>query len=619
MAALQALSTTVRNRLALTLMNAGARLASPGVLRRLSLSGVDDSRGWVQLFTGSLRHLNFQTEVEVSKDRVRAQATVFSCMTQIASDIGKLRAKLVEQTLPSRIWRETTSPQLSPLLRKPNRYQTWQKFIEQWVFSLLSSGNTYVLKVRDARGVVVELYVLDPSRCRPLVARGSGWVYYELQQDDLSRVPEPFTGENALPASEIIHDRINCIFHPLVGLSPIFACGLTATKGLRIEENATRFFANQSQPGGVLTAPSEISDETAKRLKEYFEEKFTGENAGKVAVLGDGLSYTPMTTNAVDAQLIEQLQWSAKQICATFHVPGYMVGAEAVPPNNNVEALTTGYYTQCLQTFIEGIENALDDGLLLLTAKDGKRYGIELDLDGLVRMDSKAQVEVLTKASGGAYLTPDEARAMVNREPVEGGNTLYKQHQDYSLAALARRDAMANPFDPSSSGGGVKGFVDRGMKSMDDLRALVAEEVRKAMAALPDQTDVIAARAAMLVQPGRDGLPGRTGTPGEPGRDGKDGIDGRDGRDGFVLDNFEARMIGDRVIELELATEDRTIRRHLELKGLPIYRGTLKSGQTGMKAGDAYTYGGSVYIVRKDTDSFPPSDDWQLAVKSGAR
>lgn len=480
---------TLRARVALTLANIAVKVGSPAVLRRLTLSGVDDSRGWFSLFSGSLRHLNFQTdEVEVNRDRVQAQATVFSCMTQIAADIGKLRAKLMEQV--GAIWEETKSPAFSPVLRKPNRYQTWQKFVEQWVFSLLSSGNTYVLKVRDARGVVVELYVLDPSRCRPLVALRSGSVYYELQVDDLSKVPEALTGENSLPASEIIHDRINCLFHPLVGLSPIFACGLTATKGLRIEENAARFFANQSQPGGVLTAPGEISDETALRLKDYFEKKFTGQNAGKVAVLGDGLSYVPMTTNAVDAQLIEQLQWTSKQIAAVFHVPGYMVGAEAVPPNNNVEAMQLQYYQQCLQTIIEGIENALDDGMGLLMPKDGRQYGIELDLRGLMRMDSKSQVEVLTKASGGAFLTPDEARAEANRGPVEGGNTLYKQHQDYSIAALAKRDAKDDPFSTSAP---PSPPPPAPVPAEDDAVAEAAKAMRDDMAALRAASEAQAA------------------------------------------------------------------------------------------------------------------------------
>jgi phage portal protein BeeE len=45
-----------------------------------------------------------------------------------------------------------------------------------------------------------------------------------------------------------------------------------------------------------------------------------------VAVLGDGLAYQAMVMTAVDAQLIEQLKWTAETICSCFHVPSYMVG-----------------------------------------------------------------------------------------------------------------------------------------------------------------------------------------------------------------------------------------------------------------------------------------------------
>jgi len=433
---------TLRARVALRLANWAQRLAAPGQIKvgeaanqKRMLSGVDGGGGWFSLL-GSIwsRHVGFQSEAPViNQDQVVRQPTVFACLTLIANDIGKLRPKLMEQV--TRIWTEITSPAFSPVLRKPNGFQTWQQFITQWVLSLLTEGNAYILKVRDARRVVRAMYVLDPTRCRPLVSK-SGEVFYQLQEDDLSGVFEHLP---AVPANEVIHDRINCLFHPLVGLSPIFACGLVATKGLRIEENATRFFANQSQPGGILTAPAEISDETAARLKAYFEERFTGENAGKVAVLGDGLEYKPMTTNAVDAQLIEQLKWSSAQIAAVFHVPGYLVGAEPVPPNNNIEALRIDYYSRCLQTLIEGIENTLDDGLGLGPMSDGRVLGIELDLGGLLRMDTKSQVDVLTKASGGAYMKIDEAREAANLPSVTGGDTIYKQHQDYPIEVLAKR------------------------------------------------------------------------------------------------------------------------------------------------------------------------------------
>ena len=96
----------------------------------------------------------------------------------------------------------------------------------------------------------------------------------------------------------------------LVGLSPIYATGINALAGLRIEQNNARFFDNGAQPSGILTAPGAISDETAQRLKAYWEENFTGTSSGGTAVVGDGLKYRQLTMSAVDAQLIETLKWN---------------------------------------------------------------------------------------------------------------------------------------------------------------------------------------------------------------------------------------------------------------------------------------------------------------------
>jgi HK97 family phage portal protein len=402
-----------------------------------ALNNVSD-RGWhviLESFSGA-----WQSDVEVNHDSVLAQTTVFSCITLIASDIGKLGLGLVEKTA-NRIWEEAFSPAFSPVLRKPNHFQTRQQFIEQWVISKLSYGNAYVLKQRDNRGVVVALYVLDPNMVKVLVA-DNGSVFYSLNKDDLSKLFEDFP---AVPASEIIHDRMNCLFHPLVGLSPIFACGLAATKALKIEKNASKFFENMSRPSGLLTAPAQISDSTATRLKEQWERNYGGDNIGKVAVLGDGLKYEAMAENAVDSQLVEQLKMSAEQVCSTFHVPAYMVGAAETPPYNNIQALSQGYYTQCLQALIEAIEVLLDEGLGL-TNVTGKILGTEFELDGLLRMDSATQMEVLKNGTGAGLMSPDEGRRKLNLPPVEGGSTPYLQQQNYSLAALAKRDAQEDPF-----------------------------------------------------------------------------------------------------------------------------------------------------------------------------
>jgi HK97 family phage portal protein len=385
--------------------------------------------GWFPMIREYFAGAWQQNAVPISAENVLANHAVFACQTLIASDISKLRVKLVKQD-KSGIWSETVNPAYSPVLRKPNGFQTRIQFFENWVLSKLQRGNTYVLKRRDGRGVVVALYVLSPDLVTPLVSE-SGEVFYELRADNLSGLTERIIA----PAREIIHDRFNCFFHPLVGLSPIFANGLAATHGLAIQNSSTVLFQNGARPGGILTAPGNIGDETAKRLKDYWDQNFSGSNAGKVAVLGDGLKYEAMAVKAVDAQLIEQLKWTAEIIASTYHVPAYKVGAGQMPTVNNVQSLNVEYYSQCLQVLIEAIELCLDEGLAT-----GEKLGTEFDLDGLLRMDSVTQMDVIERSKN--VLTLDERRRRLDAPGIKGGATVYLQQQDHSIEAIAARDAM---------------------------------------------------------------------------------------------------------------------------------------------------------------------------------
>jgi HK97 family phage portal protein len=401
-----------------------------------STANAVNSRGWYSIlepFTGA-----WQRNIEWKRESVLSFSAIFSCITLISSDIAKLRVKLVKE-INDGIWQDIGYGEYK-VISKPNKYQNRIQFFENWMNSKLTRGNTYVLKERNNKGVVTALYILNPDLVQVLVS-DSGEVFYQLSQDNLAGIE---LTSITVPASEIIHDRFNCLFHPLVGLSPIFACGLAAYQGLQIQENSARFFRNQSKPGGVLTAPGSISDETAARLKEHWDVNYSGENSGKVAVLGDGLKYEAMAVTPVDAQMVEQLKLSADVVCSAFHVPSYKVIGSA-PSYNNIEALEQQYYSQCLQMHIESIELLLDEGLEI-----AEGTGTEFDLEGLLRMDTKTQIEALAEEVKGGISTPNEARRVRNKMPLTGGNTVYLQQQNFSLEALARRDATENPFSAAS-------------------------------------------------------------------------------------------------------------------------------------------------------------------------
>lgn len=388
---------------------------------------------WVvnEPFTGA-----WQKNVEWKRKDVVSHFAIFSCISLIASDISKLAINFTREDSDG-IWNKVPFGKFN-IVNKPNHYQNRMQFFESWLISKLSRGNTYILKGRGKDNTVEKLYVLSPD-CVQVLVSDSGDIFYQLSQDNL--VGNDQTNVT-VPASEIIHDRFNCLFHPLVGLSPIFACGLAAYGGINMLKNSVNHFGNMSNPGGIITAPGSISDENAAKIKSSWDENYGGDNRGKTAVLGDDLKYTPVNiVSAVDSQLVEQLKLTADIVCATFHVPPYKVIGNA-PAYNNIEALEAAYYSQALQVLIESIELLLDEQL-----DTPVKSGFEFDLDGLLRMDAKTQVETLGSGVNKAIYAPNEARKKLNLKPVDGGDSPYLQQQNFSLEALSKRDTLEDPFN----------------------------------------------------------------------------------------------------------------------------------------------------------------------------
>lgn len=439
-----------------------------------SLSPISGRGGWQSIirepFAGA-----WQRNLEATQENILAFSPLYACVTLIATDIGKLRTVLREEGSDG-IWREVKVPAFSPLLRKPNRYQNPIQFRQWWIMSKLLAGNVYVLKQRDDRNVVTGLYVLDPTRVQPMVT-DEGDVYYALSTDNLNNLPQSVV----VPASEIIHDRMNCLFHPLVGVSPLYAAALPAAQGLGMQIDSRNFFASGARPSGILTAPGPISEATAVTLKETWSTGFTGANSGKVAVVGDGMKFEPMKFTAVDSQFIEQMKLSAEWVCTAFHVPAFKIGAGTIPAGQKVADLNQIYYADCLQGLIEDFEQTLADGLSLGEARE-----IYCDIDGLLRMDAESMFQTLGEGIKNTILKPNEARKRLNLPPVEGGDSVLSQQQNYSLAALAKRDAQADPFATSQPDAPDNPEPDASID--EDPEAEAAEQTAKFLAAIRTKT-----------------------------------------------------------------------------------------------------------------------------------
>lgn len=378
----------------------------------------------------------WQQNVEITVDDASMFSPVFACISLISSDISKLSVELQQENQHG-IFRRVKNPSYSPVLRRPNHYQTWQQFAETWLLSKLTRGNTYVLLKRGNDRKVRAMYILDPTNVQPLVG-SEGDVYYKLSNDKIAGLRDNVT----VPGSEIIHDRFNTIYHPLCGLSPIFAALDSIGKGISIDKQSFEFFSKGATAPGIITVPGAISPENAQEIRDHWKDNYTGRNAGNVAVLGDGMKFERQGMTAVDAALVDQFKLTAVQVCSVFHVPPYKIGFGEAPSKQDGGMLNQEYYTSCLQALITAMELGLSEGLGL----EGSAYRIKINEKDLLRMDRKSLIEALAVATKSGLMKPDEARFDIDLDPVSGGDAVYMQEQNYSLAALAKRDAKEDPF-----------------------------------------------------------------------------------------------------------------------------------------------------------------------------
>jgi HK97 family phage portal protein len=253
-----------------------------------------------------------------------------------------------------------------------------------------------------------------------------------MSPHQLAGVPE----ELAVPAREIIHDRWNCAFHPLVGVSPLYACGGAALQANTIQTQSTEFFSKGGRPSGLLVAPTEIDPKTAERLSATWHSL----GPGKTAIVGFGMKYQDIGTTAADSELNAQRDSTVATIAGCYGVPASYVDSTKQPPYANSEA-TQLQYRATLDVHMTSVEDAWDDGCELPPP-----YGTEFDRDALIFMETSTKTKAAADAIGSGAMTPNEARfKYFGLGPVAGGDSCYLQQQQFSLEALAVRDA-ADPF-----------------------------------------------------------------------------------------------------------------------------------------------------------------------------
>lgn len=230
------------------------------------------------------------------------------------------------------------------------------------------------------------------------------------------------------------------------GMSPIGVVRNTIGNALAGEKMAGKMFANGFQVSGVLTSNQVLKPEQRKQLGETLGQFAGSDKAGKVAVLEAGLEYKQLSINPQDAQMLETRQFSVEQVCRIFGVPPVMIGHAAngtTTWGSGIEQLILQFIKTCLGPIVKSIESAIYRDLLDKTTR--KSVVVKFNMEGLLRGDSAARAEFLSKMVNAGIYEPDEARAYENKAPRPGGNRLIVQGAMTPLSKLGEAPPNQQP------------------------------------------------------------------------------------------------------------------------------------------------------------------------------
>ena len=346
---------------------------------------------------------------------------VYSCVRILSEAVAGLPLHFYKYTDNGGKEKAADHPLYFLLHDEPNPEMTSFVFRETLMTHLLLWGNAYSQIIRNGRGEVIGLYPLMPDRMN--VERDSkGQLYYEytVGMDDAPTVKGSTV---ILPPSEVLHIP-GLGFDGLVGYSPIAMAKNAIGMAIACEEYGAKFFANGAQPSGVLEHPGTLKDPA--RVRESWQAAFGGShNANKVAVLEEGLKYTPISVPPEQAQFLETRKFQINEIARIFRVPPHMVGDLEKSSFSNIEQQSLEFVKYTLDPWVARWEQSMARSLL--NAEEKRQYFVKFNVDGLLRGDYQSRMNGYAVGRQNGWMSANDIRELENLEriPEELGGDLY--------------------------------------------------------------------------------------------------------------------------------------------------------------------------------------------------
>jgi len=350
--------------------------------------------------------------IAVTPDSAIRHNDVYTCVRIKSEALGQIPILLYRQQDNIK-YQITSGREFNIFTLRPNPYQTWQDFTEMYVAALELRGNFFAEIKRNKYGNVYEIVPFRFQGSISVNMNSFGQVYYTYSTNGL----KSGTATKTYQANSILHIKLNSL-DGYRGMSPISYAAQTIGSAIAGETHAANLFTNGARPSAVLETDESFGDdfEIVERLRKQWNDLHKGAaNAGKTAILENGLTYKAIQMSAVDSQLIEQRKFSREQISSIFRVPIHMLNAAAGMKYNTIEQNNISFFRDALMPLATKLENAIN--IILPVA-----HSIKFDQKSFIRGDRTSQVSNVKNEISMGTMSINEGRIELGLEPIDGGD-----------------------------------------------------------------------------------------------------------------------------------------------------------------------------------------------------
>nr|WP_213997203.1 phage portal protein [Tepidanaerobacter syntrophicus] len=360
--------------------------------------------------------------INVAGKNALKEIVVYTCIKILSDTMSKLPCKIYQD---SGGIRKATEHYLYPLLKlRPNLYMSASDFWKCLESQRNIYGNSYdwidfVPNGRNA-GKIQGIYPLDSTKMRIYVDDVGLWssknnVWY-VYTDNLGN-------EYKLNASNLLHFK-GLTNDGLVGMSPIEVLKLNIENASAAEQFLNNSFKNGMQTAGIVNYIGDLSPQAEENFRKNFERMANGlQNANRISLLPIGYTYQPISVKLTDAQFLENTMLTERQIAAAFGVKLYQINDLEKTSYASTSEANREFYVDTLMAILTMYEQELTYKLFL-PQEIMQGYYIKFNPDVILRGDPKSRYEAYAIAIQNGIKTPNEARALEEDPPLEGGDQL---------------------------------------------------------------------------------------------------------------------------------------------------------------------------------------------------